>query len=150
MSDDPARDLYDLHQRMCAAPSGSGVSPWLHATENVSWPDLCEMHDTAQMQERALHGVIVDRLHAAGVETRGMLARALEHRMGVAWRVVGSRVEWTVDAWAPSDTYIDDIDTEAPAAQRVQVAGDVTVVLTTGDGLAVFETRLRCEPTETA
>ena len=148
VSNDTARDLYELHQRMRAAPSGDGASRWLHAAEGVSWPDLCAMHDTAYRQERALHSVIVDRLHAAGVETRGMLARALELRMGETWRLrrdkVGrNRVEWG-DLANDADKYAAFCD--GPFERCVQTAGDVTAVLTTGGGLAIFETRLRREP----
>lgn len=143
MSNDTARDLYELHQRMRAAPSGSGASRWLHAAESVSWVDLCAMQDIAYRQERALHGVIVDRLSAAGIDTRGMLGCALELRVGVVWCVRGDTIGWGESS---CDEYADEIDLRAPEAQRVQTAGDVTVVLTTGGGMAIFETRLRREP----
>ena len=115
---------------------------------------LDELHD-AMVEALSLHQLtqtaLDTRIRSLGAHVEGRPGLGGTVRFGVAWCVAPyhtAHVHWsdddppsaTTDGWC-----CEAIDTTMPEALRVQVLGDVMVVLTTGNGYEVFETARRCE-----
>lgn len=114
---------------------------------------LDELHDV-MIEALALHQLTQEafdrRVRALGAHVEGRHGLDGTVRLDVAWCVAPyhtAHVHWS-DADPPSATidgwYCDAIDTSMPEALRVQVLGEYTVVLTSGNGYEVFETVRRC------
>lgn len=114
-----------------------------------------ELHD-AMIDALALHQLTElafdRRIRSLGANVDGRQGLGGTVRFGVAWCVAPywtDHVHWSEDdqpSPAIEGWFCEAIDTFMPEALRVQVLGDVTVVLTDGNGYEVFETARRCDP----
>ena len=127
------------------------------ASRPLSFADLAEMHRVAYGAEHDARSELCDRLVEAGA-VPGFHARAIDVRLGAWWFVAPLMgrsdgplmVHWCGDA-APSewgeDWLCEDVDSDAPETQRVQTLRDgLSLVLTGGHGVEVYETARRVEP----